>query len=403
MTSYAVKVRRLQVGVGACVVAAVAVFTMGGGADRSPTKTTASGSAKAATTSAPPTAPTTAPPTAPTSPGLSSASTTMAPGRVIGGVITPKSVVASGEGHVFAQNMMYTHTVTVYDVEGNLQKTISDTVDFSRSGLPGNPRLTQGAPVEAAFSPDKRFAYISNYSMYGAGFAKPGDDVCSPGQYDNSYLYRVDVATLAIDKVYPVGSVPKFVAVSPDNRYVLVTNWCSYDLSVLDVATGATVKRIPLGPYPRGIVVDPTSTTAYVAVMGTTDIAKVNLSDFSTTWIRGVGDGPRHLVMDPAGTSLYVTLNADDQVAKIDLATGEVVGRRATGNAPRSMTIAPDGQSLYVVNYESNTVTKLRAVDMAVLQELPTNQNPIGITYEPVSHSVWVACYSGSIAVFKDG
>ncbi len=395
MTSQAVKVRRLQVGVGACVAAAVAALTMGGGTRQSPTRTSASGSAKAN--------PPVAPAVTTMLPGRPSASTTMSPARVIGGAITPKSVVASGAGHVFAQNMMYTHTVTVYDVEGSLQKTISDAVDFSQAGLPGKPRLTQGAPVEAAFSPDKRFAYVSNYSMYGTGFAKPGDDVCSPGQYDTSYVYRIDVATLAIDRVYPVGSVPKFVAVSPDNRYVLVTNWCSYDLSVLDIATGATVKRIPLGPYPRGIAVDPTSTTAYVAVMGTTDIAKIKLADLSTTWIRGVGDGPRHLVMDPGGASLYVTLNADDQVAKIDLATGKVVRRRTTGKAPRSMTIAPDGQALYVVNYESNTVTKLRAVDMVVLQDLPTNKNPIGITYEPVSHSVWVACYSGSIAIFKDG
>ena len=31
--------------------------------------------------------------------------------------------------------------------------------------------------------------------------------------------------------------VPKYVAVTPDNRYVLVTNWCSFDLSVIDRAT----------------------------------------------------------------------------------------------------------------------------------------------------------------------
>lgn len=327
----------------------------------------------------------------------------MSQARVIRGAITPKSVVASGDGQVFAQNMMYSHTITVYDVGGELKKTIPDTVDLSEAGLPSHPGVVQGAPVEVAFSPDRRFAYVSNYSMFGPGFAKPGDDVCSPGKFDNSYLYRVDVATLAIDNVYPVGSVPKFVAVTPDNRYVLVTDWCSYDLIVLDTATGATVKRIKVGPYPRGIVVDPTSTTAYVAVMGTTDVAKVQLSDFSTTWIRGVGAGPRHLVMDPAGTSLYVTLNGGDKVAKVDLRTDKVVARRATGKAPRSMTIAPDGQSLYVVNYDSNTVTKLRASDMVVLQTLPTNAKPIGITYEPVSRTVWVACYTGSIMIFRDG
>ena len=54
--------------------------------------------------------------------------------------------------------------------------------------------------------------------------------------------------------------MPKYVAVTPDGRYVLVTNWCSYDLSVVEHRDGrARCKRIPLGPYPRGIAVTPTA------------------------------------------------------------------------------------------------------------------------------------------------
>ena len=40
--------------------------------------------------------------------------------KTITGPISPKSVVASGRGLVFAQNMMYKHTITVYDPAGNL-------------------------------------------------------------------------------------------------------------------------------------------------------------------------------------------------------------------------------------------------------------------------------------------
>ncbi|HXY42578.1 MAG TPA: hypothetical protein VEH29_00160, partial [Acidimicrobiales bacterium] len=47
----------------------------------------------------------------------------------IGGHISPKSVDASDTGMVFAQNMMYTHTITVYASSGRLLKTISDGVD----------------------------------------------------------------------------------------------------------------------------------------------------------------------------------------------------------------------------------------------------------------------------------
>ena len=39
--------------------------------------------------------------------------------------------------------------------------------------------------------------------------------------YSNSFVYRIDVAKLEIDGVVPVGKVPKYVAVTPDGKYVL--------------------------------------------------------------------------------------------------------------------------------------------------------------------------------------
>ena len=48
-----------------------------------------------------------------------------------------------GAGQVFAQNMMYRHTVTVYDRNGELVKTIPDTVNLTDFGIPDHP--TPGA------------------------------------------------------------------------------------------------------------------------------------------------------------------------------------------------------------------------------------------------------------------
>lgn len=321
----------------------------------------------------------------------------------IRGAITPKSVVASGHGLVFAQNMIYTHTITAYDRRGRLVRTIPDSVRPADFGLHQYAGLDRGGPVEAAFSPDGRYAYVSNYSMYGPGFAHPGDDVCSPRSgVDDSFLYRVDTATLRIDQVIPVGAVPKFVAVSPDGRLVLVSNWCSYSLSVIDAVTGRQVREVPLGRYPRGIVVDPASRTAYVAIMGDDRIARVDLRIFSVSTLLATGNGPRHLVRDQTGRWLYATLNGDGRVVKVDLRSGRVVSRVRTGSQPRSMTISTDGQALYVVNYASDTISKVRTSDMSVLQTLPVGHHPIGITYDQGSGDVWVACYSGSILVFRD-
>ena len=323
--------------------------------------------------------------------------------KTITGRITPKSVVHSGNGLFFAQNMMYSHTITVYNREHKLVKTIPDRVNLAKFGYPNFKGEYNGAPVEVSFSHDGKYAWVSNYQMYGAGFNNPGSDRCSPAQgTDNSFLYRINTETLQIEKVIQVGSVPKFVATSPDNRFVLVSNWCSWDLSIIDTEKNQEIKRVKIGAYPRGIVVDRRSRKAYIAVMGSTDIAQVDLQDYSVNWLRNIGRSPRHLNLDSTGRYLYASLNSEGRIAKIDLSKPKVLSRVYTGAAPRSMVLSDDGQMLYVVNYSNNTVSKVRTQDMKVLQTVRVGASPIGITYDPKNREVWVACYSGQIMVFQD-
>ena len=322
------------------------------------------------------------------------------------GQMSPKSVVANDSGTLFAQNMMYRHTISVFNAAGALVETIPDSVVLSDFGISGHPGTSRGAPVEMAFSPDGQTAWVSNYSMYGEGFGPEGSDSCSPSDgYGNSFLYRIDVQTLEIVDVVEVGAVPKYVAVTPDGSKILVTNWCSWDLSVVDTQTNEEIARVPLdGAYPRGIEVSPDSRTAYVAMMGSDRIVTVDLQSMQMSdpaWSRP-GDSPRHLVLSPDGDHLYVANNRSGDVAKVDRATGEVLASVATGQLARSMTIAPDGQALYVVNYGSGTMSKIRASDMTVIQEVETEPKPIGITYEPTLRRVWVASYGGTIQVYDD-
>ena len=329
--------------------------------------------------------------------------------------LASKSVVASGAGYFFAQNMMYRHTITVFDGDEQLVATIPDTVDLAAFGFDLPSGSYQGAPVEAAFSPDGRYGYVSNYQMYGPGFGSGAGDNCNRGEGQNSYVYRLDTELLGgsaspIDAVYEVGSVPKYLQVTPDNRYLLVTNWCSFDMSVIDLESGELIRSIPLGRHPRGIVVSSDSKTAYATVMGGSDIAVIDLqlvgdgennaNELELGWLKGVGANPRHLVISPDNQTLYVTLNGEGTVIKVDLATGEVVDRVRTGSAPRSMAIADDGHTIYVVNYESDTMSQVRTSDFEVLQTFKTAHHPIGITFDRASREVWVSAYSGVIHVY---
>ncbi len=361
-------------------------------------------------------------------PGPPSDERTLEHVTTIFGSISPKSVVASHTGVFFAQNMMYLHTITVYNRDHELVATINDTINLTDFGYDGPDADLRGAPVEMAFSPDGTYAYVSNYKMYGPGFDRGGTDTCSPADnYDDSFLYRVDVETLEIDQVIEVGAVPKYVAATPDGRYVLVSNWCSYDVSIIDVEAARELGRVPLSRYPRGIAITGDASTAYVALMGTFDIAVLDLTAIDDAdhldvtddrgWphaqdppeldelhldtLAGVGRSPRHLVLDPDERYLYATLNGEGVVVRLDLETGEEV-RVATGSAPRSMDISADGKALYVVNYNSDTVSKVRTEDMSVMQTIDVDDRPIGITYDKATAEVWVAHYSGSIRVLQD-
>ena len=321
----------------------------------------------------------------------------------ITGDISPKSVRASGTGFVSAHNMMYRHSVTIYDAENlTLIKNISDRVDLTELGFSGYSGTHRGAPVEGAFSPDGKYLYVTNYAMYGKGFNREGTDICRPSNnYDRSFLYRIETDAWEIDAAYKVGVVPKVVQVSPDNKYVLVTNWCSYDLSVISIAEQKVVKTINIGAYPRGITISSDSKYAFIAQMGGSVVHKIELG----TWKRellNVGSNPRALVLSPDNQTLFLTLNSSGRVGAFDIASNKMIKTVRTGNAARSLDISSDGSALYVVNFTSDTVSKVRSSDLKVIQKINVCNEPIGVTYEPINKRVWVACYGGSVKVFSD-
>ncbi len=323
--------------------------------------------------------------------------------RLTGG-LTPKSVVASAQGQVFAQNMMYSHTISVFRADGALLATIKDGVDLSAFGVPGHPGTSKGAPVEMAFDPTGSTAWVSNYAMYGAGFGPEGKDACrSAAGISPSFVYKIDTATYAVTQVVQVGAVPKYVAVTPNGKQVLVTNWCSMDLSVIDAATAKVVATVKLpGAHPRGIAVSADSRTAYVAIMGSDRVVAVDLATRTVRAFATTGAGPRHLVLSKDGRTLYVTNNSAGTVSAVDAATGTVLHTLKVGREPRSMAISSDGEALYVVNYDDSTMTKIRTSDLTPMQTVRTDGYPVGVTYEPTKRRVWVACYGGSIVVFDD-
>ncbi len=323
--------------------------------------------------------------------------------RTLKGGLAPKSVVYNGQELFFAQNMMYRHTVSVFNRAFEKVATIKDGVYLDKHGYENYGSFNRGAPVEATFTHDGNYAWISNYCMFGDSLIHPGCDKCfSRTKYDPGFVYRINTKTFEIEKVIEVGSVPKYIKATSDNKYVLVSNWTSGDLSIIDVNSNEELKSIYLGRFPRGIAIDSKDKFAYVALMGSTKVARIDLEDFSVQWITGVGNRPRHLCISPDDKYLYASINHDRKVVKIDLAKDATVATCYTGSHPRSMELSANGQFLYVVNYYSNKLSKIDCQSFKLVEEARTNSKPIGITVDKQNGNVWVACYVGNIQVYRD-
>lgn len=316
--------------------------------------------------------------------------------------IAPKSVVANGHGLFSAQNMMYRHTITLYNANGERLAKINDAVRLNEFGLTqyGSGKYA-GAPVEGAFTSDGNYLWVSNYLLTGSELTNPGCDDCIGKDYDPGFLYKINTKTFEIEHVVEVGSVPKFLAISDDDQTLIVSNWVSSDISIIDLNTEEEVKRITVGAHPRGVAITADRKNAYVTIMGSTKIAVVDLETYAVDYLTKLGKSPRSVLLADNDSTLYISFNSSNEILKYNRFTAEKKYCKTLAG-PRSMTLSPNGKALYIVNYFDDAFTKINTDSMTVAAEIQTSSKPIGICGNWEKAEIWVACYSGKIEVFKD-
>src|SRR6185295_5696396 len=118
------------------------------------------------------------------------------------------------------------------------------------------------------------------------------------------------------------GKTPKIISRTIDSKYLLVSNWHSYNVSVLETNINEypyakVVSTIPVSSIPRGIVVDDKNNRSYVAIMGGSSIATINNSVWMKVDDINVASNPRHIVID-SSSRLFVSYNRLAKIACVD-------------------------------------------------------------------------------------
>ena len=297
---------------------------------------------------------------------------------------------------------MYRHSVTLYDADGNLLAKIPDAVTLSNFGFNQYADKSYlGGPVEAVFSEQGKYLWVSNYNMMGTEFKNPGCDACNGKNYDPGFIYKINTSSFKIENVIKVGAVPKFLALSKDEQLLVASNWSSGDISIVDLVSEKEIKKVDVGAHPRGLSISSDSKKVYTTIMGSTKIACVDLQSYEVDYLTDIGKSPRHIVLTKNDSLLYISLNSSNSIVKYNLANNTKAECK-TNAGPRTMIVSPDENYIYVVNYFANTFSKIRTDSMTVVEVVATGNHPIGITANWQSSEIWVACYEGKLEVFKD-
>ena len=160
----------------------------------------------------------------------------------------------------------------------------------------------------------------------------------------------VDVATGTVVATLPTGASPHEVAVSPDGRLALATNYDT--VSVIDSVELKVVAAIPSAGFPIRVAFTPNGRRALVSHARSGDVAVYDTAarleerrlnaHFSpkpgaANLLGFEGAVPVGIVIDPSGSLAWVAHTNADAVAAFEIASGRLVGKLSAGREPDGM------------------------------------------------------------------
>lgn len=275
----------------------------------------------------------------------------------------------------------------------------------------------QEKPVEACLSHNDKLLWVSLHNAEGIVPIRVDSVNANLNSAKHKQLKKITVnypGTNEKDSFYvpliKTGKTPKIISRTADSKYLLVSNWHSYNVSVLETDTtkhpyAKVISTIPVADIPRGIVVDDKNNRSFVAIMGGASIAVIN----NTAWMKEsdikVASNPRHIVMDTSGR-IFVSYNKLGKIACIDAGTGNTLFTASTAAQPRTIMLSKNYKFLFATCYSSDMVEvfKINDTSFSKVISLPCKGHPVGVDIFEDDNKLeaWVCSYSnGSITVFS--
>jgi YVTN family beta-propeller protein len=201
----------------------------------------------------------------------------------------------------------------------------------------------------------------------------------------------------------PIGDRPMGAALSPDGRYLAVSNngEGTQSLALVNTAARAVVQRIPYKSPEAlhvGIAWTPDGRRLFASAGGNNKIRTYQLrggllAEGSPIVLadRPGRSYPLGLAVTPDGRSLLVAQNALGRIAAVDLATGQRRAEAPAGSRPYAVAVTAAGDKAYVSNWGERSLTVLRVGDLSSLSTVTVGLHPGALAIDPVRPRLYAA------------
>ena len=217
----------------------------------------------------------------------------------------------------------------------------------------------------------------------------------------------IDLATGRVFATLPTGKGPHEVAVAPDGRTAVATNYGTREdpggtLTVIDVSTARVLRTIDIGAgrRPHGIVFLDRH-RALVTAEGAGALLVVDVAGGTVEAVIPTRQELSHMVaVTPDRSRGFVTNIGSGTVTAVDLRSRKVLGHVPTGRGAEGIAVTADGREVWVTNRGADTVSVIDSSALAVVSELACPSFPIRVAITGDGRRALVTnARSGDVAV----
>jgi YVTN family beta-propeller protein len=176
---------------------------------------------------------------------------------------------------------------------------------------------------------------------------------------------------------------PDHLDFSADGSYLLIS--CEFDGRVVkvDVNSMRVVGLIPVGGLPVDVKLSPDGRVFYVGNQGLGGVSIVDPNTLKVVKFLATGRGAHGMAVSRDTTKLYVTDRLAGTISVIDFASRRIVDTWHVGGSPDMIQVSPDGSQLWESNRYGTTVTVVSAADGHIIKEIEVGRDPHGLAYFP--------------------